>query len=163
MAVDQTTGDADTLICRTAIHKATNAEAVTVVADDTDVLVLLVHHWQKIMAEVYMKCKAWGNFKGVVISIAKVKMNVGDQVANRLPAIHAFSGCDTTAAINKLQTKQWKANENDVANPDEWGWKVINNTLTPMMTNESPGLSELMKVIRCKCKTTTRNQCGTSL
>jgi len=63
-----------------------------------------------------------------------------------------------------LQTKQRKANENDVANPNEWGWKVINNTLTPTMTNESPAPSELMKVIRCKCKTTTtRNPCGTSL
>ena len=256
VAVDQTTGDADTLICSTAIHKATNGEAVTVVADDTDVLVLLVHHWQPFMAEVYMKREARGNFKGTVISIAKVKENVGGQVAKRLPAIHAFSGCDTTSAIYghgkltcfkklsaislgclvdtlghtdatqqdvgqaaiklmvalyggqperdslpnmrysvytklctysktavrpeqlppteraaylhglrvHLQTKQRKANENDVANPNEWGWKVINNTLTPTMTNESPAPSELMKVIRCKCKTTTtRNPCGTSL
>jgi hypothetical protein len=50
-----------------------------------------------------------------------------------------------------------------VANPCDWGWKMIHNTLTPVMTDESPGPNELLNVIRCKCKTTSRNPCGTNL
>jgi len=42
--VTQATGDADTDIAKAAIDIAASGKAVTVVADDTDVLVLLVHH-----------------------------------------------------------------------------------------------------------------------
>ena len=40
----QAVGDTDTLIAETALQVAATTGPVTVVADDTDVLVLLVHH-----------------------------------------------------------------------------------------------------------------------
>jgi len=44
-------------------------DTVTVVADDTDILVLLVYHWQPFMAETYMKWEASGTLHGMTISI----------------------------------------------------------------------------------------------
>ena len=48
------TGDADSTIVETALADAQkNLGSVTVVADDTDIAVMLVHHWHKNMVEVY--------------------------------------------------------------------------------------------------------------
>lgn len=46
--------DADTNIVKAAIHGAQLGQVATVVADDTDVLVLLVHHFQSHWADIYM-------------------------------------------------------------------------------------------------------------
>jgi len=72
---------ADTVICSTTLQKAAAGETVTVVADDTDILVLLVYHWQPFMAEPYMKREARGTFRSMTISIATVKQNIGHQAA----------------------------------------------------------------------------------
>ena len=47
-------GDADILLVKEAMNFARNAQSVTVVADDTDIFVLLVHHWKQGMASVYL-------------------------------------------------------------------------------------------------------------
>jgi len=46
--------DADTLIVKSALEVAEQQQPVTVVAENTDILVLLVHHVQPGMAEVHM-------------------------------------------------------------------------------------------------------------
>jgi len=51
----------------------------------------------------------------------------------------------------------------DDENPCDWGWKVSGNVLTPIMTDESPGPPDLLNAIRCKCKMTSKNPCGTNL
>ena len=48
--VHNSTGDADTMIVARALHMAMEG---TEVADDTDVLILLMHHWVESMADVY--------------------------------------------------------------------------------------------------------------
>jgi len=58
-----------------------------------------------------------------------------------------------------LQVWQWKALSTDVANLCEWGWNISNNILTPVLTDESQGPDDLLKVIRCKGKMTTKNCC----
>ena len=46
----------------------------------------------------------------------------------------------------------------------EWGWKTINNNLLVPIKTDQPFAPEcLTKVIRCKCKTTTKNPCGQNL
>ena len=50
--VHQSAGDADIMIVACALQYATQGIEATVVADDTDVLVLLMYHWQKEMADV---------------------------------------------------------------------------------------------------------------
>ena len=46
-------GDADTMIVTCALQYASQGSDVNVVADDTDVLVLLMYHWKQNMADVY--------------------------------------------------------------------------------------------------------------
>lgn len=77
LAVQQAASDADTLICRTAIDKAAKGENVTVVADDTDVLVLPVHHWRPCMAGVYIKHETRGSAGETTVSIAEVRNTIG--------------------------------------------------------------------------------------
>ena len=52
------TGDADTMIVKCALDLAAQGNEVTVVADDTDILVLLIYHWKINMATLYFKSEA---------------------------------------------------------------------------------------------------------
>ena len=45
------------MIVANALRKATDGKEVNVVADDTDVLILLVYHWIDTMADVYFLCE----------------------------------------------------------------------------------------------------------
>ena len=47
--------------------------------------------------------------------------------------------------------------------PNEWGWHWKNNLLQPITTDMDVAPESLLKVIRCNCKTTSKNQCGTNL
>ena len=51
--VYNSTGDADTLIASCVLQIALEGQEVNVIADDTDVLILLIHHWRESMADVY--------------------------------------------------------------------------------------------------------------
>ena len=86
--------DADTIIAATAIEYASSSD-VTVVADDTDVILLLVHHFQNSMKNVYFRSdkasKTW-NVRDIVRHLSPV-------LKEHILFIHAWSGCDTTSAI----------------------------------------------------------------
>ena len=45
--------------------------------------------------------------------------------------------------------------------PIQWGWKLRNDSLVPMVTDEEPGPSDLLKIVRCTCKELCdkRNSC----
>src|SRR6218665_316434 len=253
--VMQAPSDADTLIVRVALDIATSGQYVTVVADDTDVLVLLVHHWKPSMAEIYMKRVPRRPSACTTISIRLVQKSVGCSIVPCLLAIHALSGCDTTSAIyshgkisafkkfslqgclplcdvigsmnstpadvgdagcqllvalyggtmgidtlNKLryttymklcsssksairpeqlppthiaayyhcqrahlQAMQWHALSTEHVDPCAWGWQLLHNKLVPITTDQPPAPDDLLKVIRCRCKTTSKNTCGTNL
>lgn len=47
--------------------------------------------------------------------------------------------------------------------PCQWGWERVNGTLKPVMTDMPPAPDFLLKVVRCNCKTTSANTCGTML
>jgi len=95
----QAVGDADTLIAETALQVAATTGPVTVVADDTDVLVLLVHHFRPHMADVFMLSEKSVRSKAcsVVMPVRRICARIGPVVASALPLIHAISGCDTTS------------------------------------------------------------------
>ena len=61
-----------------------------------------------------------------------------------------------------LQIMTWKMLQNDI-DPEEWGWCKKDNELVPIMTDNDVAPENLLKVIRCNCKTTSRNQCGSNL
>ena len=85
-------GDADVIVAKQAIQMAENTEQVVVMADDTDVLVLLLHH-SKPNTNIFMKTKKH------LISINDCKQALGAEMCRLLPFVHAMSGCDTTSAM----------------------------------------------------------------
>ena len=56
--VHQSTGDADTMIVQCALQYVSEGNDVNVVADDTDILMLLMHHWKQNMASMYLLSEA---------------------------------------------------------------------------------------------------------
>ena len=56
--VHNSTGDADTMIVECALQFAIGGREVNIVADDTDVLVLLIYHWKQYMADIYFLSEA---------------------------------------------------------------------------------------------------------
>jgi len=89
--------DADTDIVATALNKAANQQSVAVAADDTDILVLLVHHLNDEMHDILFVPQNRRRFKQV--SIRDIQQAVGKQTCRQLLAVHAIGGCDTVSAI----------------------------------------------------------------
>ena len=58
LRVHQSQNDADTLIVKVAIKTAQTGQECAVVADDTDVLVLLVHYFELHMPDIYFVSEA---------------------------------------------------------------------------------------------------------
>jgi len=102
--VHQAKDDADTLIVKTALELAGLNEPVTVIANDTDILVILVYHYNlqlSALSPIYLKSdmKRQKTDSKSIISIRDVCLQVGDITARALLTIHAISGCDTTSAV----------------------------------------------------------------
>ena len=79
--VEVSCGDADTLIVSSALEFAWNGQ--TVVAEDTDVLIMLVYHWRNCMEDIFIR-------KESTLSTPVIQRHI--------LLIHACSGCDTTSA-----------------------------------------------------------------
>ena len=61
------------------------------------------------------------------------------------------------------QVAQWKCLSLDVLEPCDWGWFTNNGKLFPTMTDQEPAPASLLNYIRCNCKLTSKNTCGTNL
>ena len=61
------------------------------------------------------------------------------------------------------QVRVWKTFDECVKNAEEWGWKNVNNLLLPVMTDREVAPENLLVIIRCKCKLSSRNVCCTNL
>ena len=98
--VYQAVGDADTDIIRAALDSLSSGKITTVVADDTDILVLLVYHVKPTMSDTYMLKTATGKKKeSKLVSIKNIQTEIGSTAVRQLLLIHALSGCDTTSAL----------------------------------------------------------------
>jgi len=103
--VVQAAGDADTDIVSVAVQFATTADRpVAVVAEDTDILALLLFHRQPSMAEVFFCSETGRSFGrktviGKCVKISTVQSEIGTRACQRILAVHAFGGCDSTSAI----------------------------------------------------------------
>ena len=86
-------GDTDTTIVETVINEAgTSSSSVVVVANDTDIAVVLMYHWKDSMADVifYLERLQQGwSMKSVTPTVAEIKKHL---------FIHAWTGCDTVSA-----------------------------------------------------------------
>lgn len=57
-----------------------------------------------------------------------------------------------------LQVKHWIDEDRDLDVTD-WGWSVENNQCIPIKSDQPPAPDELLKVIKCKCKTGCTKRC----
>ena len=86
---------ADTSIVAAALEKATTS-SVTLVADDTDILILLLHIADMNLHPLYLASKKTKR----IWNIVEAKENIGPNICNALLSIHSISGCDTTSRIH---------------------------------------------------------------
>lgn len=92
-------GDADTLIVSTALEYASKGKEVVVVASDTDILVLLMFHWEVGM-DIFMYAETGKRNTGQKEwNIEDLVLSAGEKVTRNILFIHAWTGCDTTSAI----------------------------------------------------------------
>ena len=54
----------------------------------------------------------------------------------------------------------WSQLSLNCLNPSEWGWKMVNGILIPIKTDLDAPSDDLLKVILCKCKFSSKNTCG---
>ena len=93
--------DADTSIVSNAIDFASFGHKVTVVADDTDILILLLYFWNSKMEEIVLKHEKRGpHGLEKLVYIDQIATHLDNAIRNNLLFIHAFTGCDTTSAIH---------------------------------------------------------------
>ena len=121
-------GDADSTIVETALEIAQkNLGPVTVVADDTDIVVMLVHHWQENMSEVYFLQERWSKAWSV-----KHASSRNEIIKEHLLFLHSWSGCDTTSAVfgkgkpklveTLIKSDSWKKLSGVISNP--WSYQL---------------------------------------
>ena len=94
--VIQCEADADCRIAKTVLLHATRNEGpVAAVFEDTDVSVMLLHHWKEGMADIFVVQRS-------STRVWSVAMNQGHiaPLKQHLLFLHSFSGCDTTSAIH---------------------------------------------------------------
>jgi len=90
-------GDADTQIVSTALEYVNTESDVVVIANDTDVLVLLLFHYES-GKNLYILSETGKNISQCW-KISDIVTSTGDAIINHILFIHAWSGCDTTSAI----------------------------------------------------------------
>ena len=93
-------GDSGTLIVSTTLDIAKSGRKVTVAADDTDVLVLLMFHWNDEMTDIFFLSEARKDKANTVpiYSIEDTTLALGDTLNDLILFIHAWTGCDTTSS-----------------------------------------------------------------
>ena len=94
--VEVSCGDADTLIVSSALEFAWNGQ--TVVAEDTDVLIMLVYHWINCMEDIFIRKESRLSTPGEMISMKDATSSIPVVIQRHILLIHAWSGCDTTSA-----------------------------------------------------------------
>ena len=86
--------DADSIICHTPLDLATTGEKeVVLIADDTDILVMLTYHWKSKMKNIIFfqqkMLRGW-NIASLFLRLDKVK--------DHILFAHTMTGCNTTSA-----------------------------------------------------------------
>ncbi|CAB3994258.1 Hypothetical predicted protein [Paramuricea clavata] len=91
----QAEGDADVEIVKAAV--ATSSYKTCLICEDTDLLVLLLHHASSNGKKIYFRSDKGGST--TVLDIKVIKQVLGNEICFNLLFLHAFTGCDTTSRI----------------------------------------------------------------
>ena len=91
--------DADLLIAQTAVDCALSSEVI-VIGEDTDLLVLLIHHVnQQCRWVIFKSDKMAINKKMKIWNIQQTKGFLGEDICHLLPFLHSLTGCDSTSRL----------------------------------------------------------------
>jgi len=94
--LESTHEEADTRIILHCIHS--NAQTIVVTARDTDILILLLAHFNKLTcSQLWLKAGTSKMPKYVPIHDIRKQLGLSDQVYETIPAFHAITGCDTVS------------------------------------------------------------------
>jgi len=91
--------DDDALVVTQALNLAKDKKVVSVIANDKDILVMLVYHFRKEMSDIFM----YAQTNRRVNSVRAIVTSLGPSVVDRLLVIHAISGCDTTSCCLAME------------------------------------------------------------
>ncbi|KAG0715131.1 hypothetical protein GWK47_012669 [Chionoecetes opilio] len=95
--VIQSEGDADVEIVKAAVSMSSN-KRTSLIGEDTDLLVLLLHHASTSDGNKLYFYSDKGS-PATVYDIKVMKKLLGNDVCSSLLFLHAFTGCDTTSAV----------------------------------------------------------------
>ena len=95
--VKQSTDDADAMIVSAALESALIRKTVTVFGNDTDLIIMLLHHWNEEMENILVKYTVKGGKQLKELSITEATSMLSVTVLQHFLFIHAFGGCDTTS------------------------------------------------------------------
>ena len=98
----RSTDDADTMIVEAALAHSRNGDSVTVFANDTDVIIMLMYFWKTEMGQVVVRSSFTRNGRCQIkqLDIKTAIESIDPSIVQYLLFIHAFGGCDTTSAIH---------------------------------------------------------------
>ena len=95
--------EADTKIALHMSHVLSQSSTanISIRCDDTDVLVILVHHVAKCNEKpnVWMEVGVGNRNNHRYINVSAISSTLGPEISDALPAFHAFTGCDYAAAF----------------------------------------------------------------
>jgi len=92
-------GDADVLIAQTVVSVSATRNTV-VIADDTDILILLCHHGNNCKKKIFFKLEPKrGSAQGKVLGHPGYLFCARVKLCRHLPFLHALLGCDTTSRL----------------------------------------------------------------
>ena len=94
-------GDADSLVVETAIQ-CSIANATVVIAEDTDILILLLYHANIQYEKIYFTSAAKKTSKKIeqdAWNITDTKLELGEELCKSILILHALLGCDTTSGV----------------------------------------------------------------
>ena len=98
-------GDAEVMIVQTAIYLGAKSN-VTVIGEDTDLLVLLLYHAQKSEFNLYIRSdkekKKASNKVSRTFNISACQELIGRDICSNIIFLHAFTGCDSTSKFFKI-------------------------------------------------------------
>ena len=99
----QAKSDADSLIVSTVLQKARDVGSVSLHGTDTDLAIMLLHHWRDNYADIVMKSDLVmkGRKQLKQLKVKEHASCIDDDTRNLLLFIHAFGGCDTVSGIHE--------------------------------------------------------------
>jgi len=91
------------MIVKAALNHCQDGDSVTVFANDTDVILMLMYFWKEEMGQVVIRSsyKKDGRTQMKQLDVKSALSSIDSTVVPYLLLIHAFGGCDTTSAIHE--------------------------------------------------------------